>query len=208
MSLQKEEMTVSTAPAVLSKYEKARPGSFIHSRDIPGSRAAVDTALSRLASSKPDLVRAARGLYWKGVRSRYGPGCPDPTAVAAEVARGRGVGPTGWAAANALGLSTQVPALPEMTVVGPPPSGVAGVRFHRRNNTARIALTFAEVALLEVLRDDLHHTEAGWEGLLRRVRELTGDGNVRLKHVAKAVESERSPTARANFDRLVAMIAK
>jgi hypothetical protein len=198
---------VTAATAVLNRYEKARPGAFIHSRDIPGTRAAVDTALCRLAASRPDLVRAARGVYWKGVKSRYGAGRPDPAAVAAEVARGRGLGPTGWAAANALGLSTQVPATLELTVVGAPPSGVDGVRFHSRNNTARTALSFAEVALLEVLRDDLRHTDTGWTELVERVRELVEGGKLHLKRVAKAVESERSPTARANFDRLAAQLA-
>ena len=75
-----------------------------------GSRAAVDQALSRLHRNG-QLLRVGRGLYVRPVESRFGTRAPQPEKVIAGVAAitGETVAPSGAAAANALGLSTQVP---------------------------------------------------------------------------------------------------
>ncbi|KLK91884.1 hypothetical protein AA309_17415 [Microvirga vignae] len=74
------------------------------------SRAAVDQALSRLAR-RGQLLRAGRGLYVLPVESRFGVRAPSVEKVVEAVAaqRGETIAPNGAAAANALGLSTQVP---------------------------------------------------------------------------------------------------
>lgn len=77
-----------------------------------GSRAAVDQALSRL-TKRGVLHRLGRGLYHYPKSSpTLGPLSPSPEAVASAVARKRGIRlqPSGARTANALGLSTQVPA--------------------------------------------------------------------------------------------------
>jgi Family of unknown function (DUF6088) len=77
-----------------------------------GSRAAIDQALSRLVKNGK-LRRLARGLYdYPQVNPRFGPLAPSPDAVAQAFARQTGsrVQVTGAQAANALGLSSQVPA--------------------------------------------------------------------------------------------------
>jgi hypothetical protein len=77
-----------------------------------GNRAAVDQALSRLVKAGM-LRRLDRGLFsYPRVNPKLGGElAPDPELVAAAIARRRAtrIVPSGAAAANALGLSTQVP---------------------------------------------------------------------------------------------------
>jgi hypothetical protein len=195
-----------TATAVRAKVDRAKPGTFIRATDFDSPRSATDAALSRLDASRPDLVRVSRGLYWKGVKSRYGAGKPSPVDVARAVSGGRGVGPTGWSAAHALGLSTQIAATPELAIVGAAPTGITDVKFHRRNNTARVGLSYLDIALLEVLRDDLRHNDGGWDSPTSRVRELTDKARLHPHRLATAVSAERSPTAHNNFAKLRAAL--
>ncbi|MSP98544.1 MAG: hypothetical protein EXR29_15270 [Betaproteobacteria bacterium] len=76
-----------------------------------GSRAAVDQALSRLVR-RGVLLRAGRGVYMIPVESRFGKRAPMTAKVVEELAarRGETIVPHGAAIANALGLTTQVPA--------------------------------------------------------------------------------------------------
>jgi len=76
-----------------------------------GSRAAVDQALSRLVR-RGALMRAGRGIYVRPVESRFGARPPVASKVVEAIAaqRGESVAPHGAAAAaNELGLTTQVP---------------------------------------------------------------------------------------------------
>jgi hypothetical protein len=75
-----------------------------------GNRAAVDQSLSRLARSG-HLLRAARGLYLRPVETRFGLTAPglEATMKALEHETGEVIVPAGAAAANRLGLTTQVP---------------------------------------------------------------------------------------------------
>ena len=75
-----------------------------------GGRAAVDQALSRLARSG-HLLRASRGVYVLPVQGRFGARAPAVAKVVQEWAaqRGETVVDHGAAAANTLGLTTQVP---------------------------------------------------------------------------------------------------
>ena len=75
-----------------------------------GNRAAIDQALSRL-TREGKLMRSGRGLYVRLIESRFGTRAPSPEKVVTEEARVRGeiIAPHGAAAANRLGLTTQVP---------------------------------------------------------------------------------------------------
>ena len=75
-----------------------------------GSRAAVDQALSRLVR-RGTLMRAGRGIYVRPIESRFGTRPPVASKVVEAIAaqRGESVAPHGAAAANELGLTTQVP---------------------------------------------------------------------------------------------------
>lgn len=75
-----------------------------------GSRAALDQALSRLAN-RGQLIRAGRGLYLLPVTSRFGTRAPSVEQAVEALASQRGeiIVSSGAAAANNLGLTTQVP---------------------------------------------------------------------------------------------------
>lgn len=82
------------------------PKEFLHL----GGRAAVDQALSRL-TKEGKLLRVARGTYVTPVSSRFGTRAPAPEKVVEALAAQSGevVTPHGASAANALGLTQQVP---------------------------------------------------------------------------------------------------
>ncbi len=75
-----------------------------------GSRVAVDQVLSRLVG-RGTLLRAARGIYVLPVESRFGTRAPTTIKMVEGLAaqRGETIVPHGAAAANTLGLTTQVP---------------------------------------------------------------------------------------------------
>ena len=82
------------------------PKEFLHL----GSRSAVDQAFSRLARTGK-LLRVARGAYAAPVSSRFGSRAPAPEKVVQALAEQSSeiVVPHGASAANALGLTQQVP---------------------------------------------------------------------------------------------------
>ena len=82
------------------------PKEFLHL----GSRAAVDQAFSRLTRAGR-LLRVARGTYVAPVSGRFGARAPAPDKVVRAMAEQRGdiVVPHGANAANAMGLTQQVP---------------------------------------------------------------------------------------------------
>ncbi|NDZ17092.1 hypothetical protein C7T35_32200 [Variovorax sp. WS11] len=90
----------------LSEGGVLSPKEFLHL----GSRAAVDQALSRL-TKEGKLLRVARGTYVTPVSSRFGtrPPAPEKVVQALAAQRGEVVTPHGANAANALGLTQQVP---------------------------------------------------------------------------------------------------
>jgi hypothetical protein len=117
-------MRVSSVPDRIMKRARAggRGGVFTPSDflDVAG-RAAVDQALSRLVKSGK-LRRLARGLYdFPKMHAKLGPLSPAPDDVALALARETGslVQIAGARAANALGLSTQVPAKNTYLTDGP-----------------------------------------------------------------------------------------
>ena len=190
-------MTASVAGAVRAVIAAAPAGTFIRNADVPGSRAGVNTALSRLAADG-EVVRVRNGLYWKGVKSRFGSGIPGLLDAAIAAAGGDGAGPSGWSAAQALGLATQVPAIPEVAVAGPVPS-LRGVRFHKRNNLARRDLSVCEIALLEALRSYPAFAEVSVDEFKIRVQSLAEEGKVRLGYVEKVARKEHSSALRRNM---------
>ncbi len=75
-----------------------------------GNRAAVDQVLSRLVR-RGALLRVGRGIYVLPVESRFGARAPSTVKMVEGLANQRGetIVSHGAAAANALGLTTQVP---------------------------------------------------------------------------------------------------
>ena len=105
-------MPNALATKVLNHAAELPEGSPLSAKALLhlGSRAAIDQALSRLARSG-ELARAGRGVYLRPIKNRFGSRAPS-TAKALEglsTQRGETIVPHGAAAANALGLTTQVP---------------------------------------------------------------------------------------------------
>ena len=82
------------------------PKEFLHL----GNRAAIDQAFSRLAKAGK-LLRVSRGAYAAPISSRFGSRPPAPQKIVETLAErtGEAVTPHGASAANALGLTQQVP---------------------------------------------------------------------------------------------------
>ncbi|RJL15833.1 DUF6088 family protein [Paracoccus siganidrum] len=97
---------------ILAHAERLPEGTPLTAKGLLhlGSRAGVDQALSRLAE-RGQLIRAGRGLYLRPVTSRFGTRAPsvEQTVEALAMQRGEVIVPNGAAAANDLGLTTQVP---------------------------------------------------------------------------------------------------
>ncbi len=97
----------------LEEYACRLPeGTPLTAKDLlhMGTRAAVDQSLSRLAR-RGVLMRAGRGIYVRPTQSRFGARPPAAEILVAALAsrRGERVAPHGAAAANQLGMTTQVP---------------------------------------------------------------------------------------------------
>ena len=92
------------------------PSALLHL----GNRAAIDQALSRLARSGR-LIRVCQGVYVRPIQTRFGPRPPAIEKVIAALSAlwGETIVPCGGAAANALGLTTQVPVRSVYLTSGP-----------------------------------------------------------------------------------------
>ena len=92
------------------------PSALLHL----GSRAAVDQALSRL-TRKGELMRVCQGVYVRPSQTRFGPRPPAADKVLASLSAlwGETIVPCGGMAANALGLTTQVPVRQVYLTSGP-----------------------------------------------------------------------------------------
>jgi hypothetical protein len=97
---------------ILEAASRRPEGSLLAAKEFLalGKRDAVDQALRRLVS-RGQLVKITRGRYALPVHSRFGTRPPSPELVMARLQdeQGEQLLSSGAAAANALGLTTQVP---------------------------------------------------------------------------------------------------
>ncbi len=97
---------------ILEAAGKRPEGSLLAAKQFLGlgKRDAVDQALRRLAA-RGKLVKITRGRYALPISSRFGSRPPSPEAVIAQLNRegAQQLVSSGAAAANALGLTTQMP---------------------------------------------------------------------------------------------------
>ena len=200
----KENAVTTHAKAVSDWIATLPPRSFFATTDAPGPARAVETALSRLATPDGPIQRVRQGLYWKQPPATpFGRSRPDPTD-AAFAAAGAGSGLSGPSAANALGLSTQVPRQPVVAVVGRPPKGLRNVRFVNRSNPHRITLNHLEIAFLEVLADFDNVSEIDWPTAVTCLRRIASSSDVDLQHVGIVAKHERR---KGITDRLASLVS-
>jgi hypothetical protein len=104
---------VNTLPETILRQARSLPeGGVLSPKEFLhlGSRSAVDQAFSRLAKAGK-LLRVARGAYSVAISSRFGSRAPASEKIVQALAERSGeiVVPHGANAANALGLTQQVP---------------------------------------------------------------------------------------------------
>jgi Family of unknown function (DUF6088) len=104
---------MQTVAENILRHAKTLPeGALISAKEFLhlGSRAAVDQALKRL-KQRNELLPLYRGVYVRPVKTRFGTRAPAAEKVVEGIAAARAetVVAHGAAAANSLGLTTQVP---------------------------------------------------------------------------------------------------
>lgn len=138
---------ISTAEHIENYAQTLPEGALIHAKSLLhlGSRAAVDQALSRLIH-KGRLIRAARGVYVRPVEGRFGARPPAPAKVVEAFAtlKGETIASSGAAAANALGLTTQVPVRQVYLTSGPSRELQLGTQVVELKHAPRWQLALAE----------------------------------------------------------------
>lgn len=138
---------ISTAEHIENYTQTLPEGALIHAKGLLhlGSRAAVDQALSRLAR-EGRLIRVARGVYVRPVGGRFGGRPPSPVKVVEAFAtlKGETIASSGAAAANALGLTTQVPVRQVYLTSGPSRELQVGAQVVELKHAPRWQLALAE----------------------------------------------------------------
>lgn len=196
---------LSLPEAIRARVEEASPRLWeVEDFADLGSGPALWQALARLAKAG-ELRRVRKGLYWRGDRVAAFPSLgmsPPPGEQLARHAAGvdAGYGLAGPSAANALGLSTQVPRQQWWAIPRRPPSGMPdSVRFVDRSSApGRVAhaLRPIEVAVLEVLAHP-EWVEGNRGRIEARIRELASQGRVDVERLRAASETEPSRVQRA-----------
>jgi hypothetical protein len=118
-----------------------------------GSRAAIDQTLTRLAQ-RGSLLRAGRGLYVRPIEGQFGTRAPSVAKLAEGLANQHGetVVSHGAAAANALGLTTQVPMRAVYLTSGPNRRLKLGAQMIELRHAPRWQLMLPGQTAGEVLR--------------------------------------------------------
>ena len=185
------EKSISTTVARRMRHHPGRLFTYADFGDLPAS--GVATALSRLRA-RGDIRRARKGVYYVPRHTILGEVPADPVAVGHVASRGRSH-LAGLSAANALGLTTQVPALVELAVESKRPTASRGVAFKTRMGTNRRGLEPHEAALLEVVRDIKHVSDLSPLETVRTLRSLLTEDSARTR-ILRAASGE-PPRVRA-----------
>ena len=109
----KAAKTRSTASSIRLQIERGGEKLWRHNdfRDQPFP--AVAQTLSRLTRNGT-LERLSKGVYYRPRSTAFGPSRPSPTAIQKLAERTKTIFPSGTAAANLLGFSTQTPRRSEL----------------------------------------------------------------------------------------------
>lgn len=147
--------TTPLAQQILTHASKLPEGVPLTAKGLLhlGNRAAIDQALSRLARTGT-VIRLGCGLYALPVETRFGKRPPAPEKVVAESARLRGetIATHGAAAANRLGLTTQVPMRIRYLTSGRSRKVAVGAQLIELEHAPRWQLTNANMESGEAIR--------------------------------------------------------
>jgi len=188
----------SVASAIRSKVEKAsadRLWTFRDFRAFPGS--AVAMTLSRLAR-KGVVRRLRKGVYYRPKKTRFGELKPDAVRVVSTVLDSKGVDwrPSGLAAWNALGLTTQISGVPTLAVARRVSVEAPETAVRLRVVPTVHALSAEERAALDALRDLRRIPDTTPEATIRRLVDLCRAGRLAFARMTRAAHRE-PPRVRA-----------
>ena len=158
---------------------------------------AVAQALSRL-SRQGVIQRLGKGLYYRSRQTAFGPSRPNRTQLRSLPLRLKGVFPSGMAAANLLGFTTQNPARVELSTDGLSlPRQLVGKEavVHTRRPESWRTLSETDAALLDFLRNRGTSSELSQEKTAARLMEYFREAG-RFKRLLKVAPSE-PPRVRA-----------
>lgn len=169
-----------------------RPQDFA---DLPPS--AVLQALSRL-TRRGRLERLIKGVYYSTRQTAFGKSRPNPAAIQKLASRRKGVFPSGMAAANFLGFTTQTARRSEISTSALSlPRKLVGsdTVIHTRRPEAWVGLSQSDAALLDFLRRAGKTSELSPEETIRRTISLLSEDG-RFERLVKIASSE-PPRVRA-----------
>ena len=158
---------------------------------------AVAQSLSRL-SRKGLIQRLGKGLYYRPRETAFGPSKPNPAQIRSLAVPRHGVFPSGLAAANLLGFTTQNAARVEMATDGLSlPRLIVGrdTVIHTRRPEAWRTLSLIDAALLEFLRKRGEASEHSPEETIKKLLDYFADKG-RFERLLRVAESE-PPRVRA-----------
>jgi hypothetical protein len=166
---------------------------------------AVAATLSRLSKGEDNLLRRVRkGVYYVPKKTRFGETKPELNRVMAHLLHHRGIAysPTGTAAYNGLGLTTQVSPRITYRVNRPVRSVDPGSKFFNlRSVTLQPSykvegLASSELATLDALKDLHRIPDATPADTIGRIMDLVRSGKLSFKRLARLARHE-SPRVRA-----------
>jgi hypothetical protein len=175
-------------------------------RDLPF--AAVAQALSRL-TRQGALERLSKGVYYRTRETAFGKSRPNPAAIQKLAARRKTVFPSGIAAANLLGFTTQSARQGELatSALSLPRKLVGGdTVVHTRRPHAWATLSETDAALLDFLRRGGRTSELSPEETIRRTLMLLSEKG-RFERLLKVADSE-PPRVRAMLGSLGEQLGK
>src|ERR1700687_18041 len=162
-------ITAVIARRIESEGERLwRPQDFA---DFPPS--AVSQALSRL-TRRGHLERLSKGVYYSTRQTAFGKSRPNPAAIQRLASRRKSVFPSGIAAANLLGFTTQTARKGEVatSALSLPRKLVGETIVHTRRPEAWAGLSETDTALLDFLRRAGRTSELSPEETIRRTISL------------------------------------
>jgi len=162
--------------------------------DLPFS--AVAQALSRL-TRQGHIERLSKGLYYSTRQTAFGKSRPNPTAIQKLASRRKSVFPSGIAAANLLGFTTQTARKAEVSTsaLSLPRKLIGETIVHTRRPEAWTGLSDTDAALLDFLRRAGKTSELSPEETIRRTISLLSEDG-RFERLAKIAPTE-PPRVRA-----------
>jgi hypothetical protein len=164
-------------------------------QDLPFTAAAQ--ALSRLAR-EGTLQRLSKGVYYSSRQTAFGKSRPNPTAIQRLATKRKNVFPSGLAAANLLGFTTQTARKGEVatSAASIPRKLIGGETIvHTRRPEAWEGLTDADAALLDFLRRAGKTSELSSDETIRRTMAFLSEKG-RFERFLKIARTE-PPRVRA-----------